>query len=329
MVRAVILREPAEGSRKPQADIVSLSDDELALGDVIVRVEYSTMNYKDALAVTGKAPVVRSYPMVPGIDFAGIVEHSLDPSFTPGDVVVANGWGMGEQVWGGYAQRVRVPASFLLPLPGPLSTRQAMSIGTAGYTAMLCMLALEREGVMPGDGEILVTGANGGVGSYAVAILANRGYTVCASTGRPEHADALKKLGASSIIDRDSLSAPGKPLNKERWAGAIDSVGSHTLANVCASIKSEGTVAACGMAQGLDFPGSVAPFILRGVRLIGINSVYAPHALRRQAWEALAKLPAECHEQISEEIGLEDVISTAPRLIEGKVRGRVIVDVNR
>jgi len=324
-----MLQAPAEGSRKPQAEIVDLKEDELAQGDVVVRVDYSTMNYKDALALTGKAPVVRTYPMVPGIDFAGVVEHSVNAGFKPGDVVVANGWGMGETAWGGYAQRVRVPASFLQPLPKGLNTKQAMSIGTAGYTAMLCMLALEREGVMPRDGEILVTGANGGVGSYAIAILANRGYTVCASTGRPQHAEDLKRLGATSIIDRATLAEPGKPLNKERWAGAIDSVGSHTLANVCASIKSEGTVAACGMAQGLDFPGSVAPFILRGVRLIGINSVYAAHTLRAQAWEALAQLPAACHEAISEEIGLREVLDAAPRLIEGAIRGRIVVDVNR
>jgi len=328
MTRAIMLHAPEEGAKTPRVDIVTLADADLATGEVTVRVAYSTMNYKDALALTGCAPVVRSYPMVPGIDFAGEVEASEHPDFKPGDQVVANGWGMGENVWGGYAQRVRVPASFLLPLPDALTARQAMCIGTAGYTAMLCMLALEREGVTPDQGEILVTGANGGVGSYAIAILAQRGYTVCAATGRPEYADTLKQLGASSVIARDTLSTPGKPLAKERWAGAIDSVGSHTLANVCASIKSEGTVAACGMAQGLDFPGSVAPFILRGVRLIGVNSVYAPQSLRAQAWQALAELPAACHEQIAEEIRLDEVIATAPRLIAGQIRGRVVVNVN-
>lgn len=328
MARAVMLTAPQEGARTPGVAIVDLKDDELAPGEVTVRVAYSTMNYKDALALTGKAPVVRAYPMVPGIDFAGEVERSEHPDFKPGDRVIANGWGMGEQTWGGYAQRVRVPASFLLHLPEPLGPRQAMSIGTAGYTAMLCVLALQREGVEPGHGEILVTGANGGVGSYAIAILAQRGYTVAASTGRPEHAEQLKQLGASEVIDRAALSAPGKPLARERWAGAVDSVGSHTLANVCAAIKYQGAVAACGMAQGLDFPGSVAPFILRGVRLIGVDSVYAPRPLREQAWQALARLPASCHDRIAEEIRLEDVIATAPRLLAGQVRGRVVVDVN-
>jgi len=328
LVQAVMLHAPQEGAKAPRAEIVALQDTDLPDGDVTVQVAYSTLNYKDALALTGHAPVVRSYPMVPGIDFAGTVAASTNPDFKAGDVVVANGWGMGETRWGGYAQRVRVPAHFLLPLPAPLTTRQAMCIGTAGYTAMLCVLALERQGVTPDQGEILVTGANGGVGSYAIAILAQRGYTVCAATGRPEHSETLKQLGAASVIARDTLSAPGKPLAKERWAGAVDSVGSHTLANVCASVKSEGTVAACGMAQGLDFPGSVAPFILRGVRLIGVNSVYAPQALRRQAWQALAALPAACHAQIASEVGLAEVIATAPKLIAGQIRGRVVVDVN-
>jgi len=328
MTRAIMLHAPDEGSKTPRAEIVTLLDHELAAGEVTVRVAYSTMNYKDALALTGKAPVVRSYPMLPGIDFAGEVEASQHPDFKPGDRVVANGWGMGETCWGGYAQRVRVPAHFLLPLPDTLTARQAMCIGTAGYTAMLCMLALDREGVTADQGEVLVTGANGGVGSYAIAILAQRGFTVCAATGRPEYGDALKQLGAATIIARDTLSVPGKPLAKERWAGAIDSVGSHTLANVCASIKSEGTVAACGMAQGLDFPGSVAPFILRGVRLIGINSVYASQDLRRQAWQALAELPTACHEQIAQEIRLDEVINTATKLIAGQIRGRVVVNVN-
>jgi len=328
MIRAVMLHAPDDGSNAPRAEIVTLAEADLAAGEVTVRVAYSTLNYKDALALTGRAPVVRSYPMVPGIDFAGEVQASDHPDFAPGDQVIANGWGMGESVWGGYAQRVRVPARFLLPRPAALTARQAMCIGTAGYTAMLCMLALEREGVTPDQGEILVTGANGGVGNYAIAILAQRGFTVCAATGRPEHAETLKQLGATSVIARDTLSAPGKPLAKERWAGAIDAVGSHTLANVCASIKSEGTVAACGMAQGLDFPGSVAPFILRGVRLIGINSVYAPQALRRQAWQALAALPATCHDQIAEEIRLDEVMAAAPRLLAGQIRGRVVVNVN-
>jgi len=328
MVRAVMLHAPDEGSRAPRAEIVTLSEHELAAGEVTVRVAYSTLNYKDALALTGKAPVVRSYPMVPGIDFAGEVQASDHPDFKPGDRVVANGWGMGESVWGGYAQQVRVPAHFLLPLPTALSTRQAMCIGTAGYTAMLCMLALERQGVRPEHGEILVTGGNGGVGSYAIAILAQRGYTVCAATGRPEYTETLQQLGAASVIARETLNTPGKPLAKERWAAAIDSVGSHTLANVCASLKAEGTVAACGMAQGLDFPGSVAPFILRGVRLIGINSVYAPQALRAQAWQALAELPTACHEQIAAEIPLDDVVASASRLIAGQIRGRVVVNVN-
>jgi acrylyl-CoA reductase (NADPH) len=268
--------------------------------------------------------------MVPGIDFAGTVTSSRHPDWQAGDPVVLNGWGVGETHWGGLAQQARVRGDWLVPLPAAFTARQAMAIGTAGYTAMLCVLALERHGLVPGSGDILVTGANGGVGSVAIALLARLGYTVVASTGRPEEAAYLKELGASSIIDRNELSAPGKPLGKERWAGVVDSVGSHTLANACAGTQYRGAVAACGLAQGMDFPSSVAPFILRGVTLYGIDSVMAPLPVRRQAWERLARdLDPALLEAIVHEIGLGDAIATASELLQGKLRGRVVVDVNR
>lgn len=325
MFRALVV-EQVDG--KSRASIQTLDEAQLPEGDVTVRVEHSTLNYKDALAITGKAPVVRKFPMVPGIDLAGTVEQSTHVSFRPGDRVLLNGFGVGETHWGGLAQRARVSGDWLLPLPEPLTSLQAMSVGTAGYTAMLCVMALERHGLTPQQGEILVTGANGGVGSFAIGILKQRGYTVVASTGRMAEAERLKRLGASEVIDRATLSEPGKPLAKERWAGVVDSVGSHTLVNACASTRYGGAVAACGLAQGLDFPATVAPFILRGVSLLGVDSVYAPRALREQAWAILARDMRELIGQVAELIPLEAAIDTAGALLRGEIKGRVVVDVN-
>ncbi|WP_248322409.1 MDR family oxidoreductase [Caballeronia sp. Sq4a] len=311
------------------ASIQSIDESRLPQGDVLVRIEYSTLNYKDALAITGKGPVVRTFPMVPGIDFAGVVEESTHADYEPGDLVVMNGWGAGETHWGGLAQKARVPAGHLIPLAAGITTRQAMAVGTAGYTAMLCVQALEQHGVAPGDGDVLVTGANGGVGSFAVAILAKRGYRVLASTGRPEEAARLRELGAADIVDRQTLSAPGKPLQKERFAAAVDCVGSHTLANVCASLRYGGAVAACGLAQGMDFPATVAPFILRGVALLGVDSVYVPRERRIAAWNAIAAdVPVETIERVASAISLADAPESAASLLRGEIKGRVIVDVN-
>lgn len=327
MFKAVLIEKDEAGYR---AGVTEVDDAALPEGDVTVRVAYSTLNYKDGLAITGKGPVVRKFPMVPGIDLAGTVEASSHPGIAVGDAVVLNGWGVGEGHWGGLAQRARLKGDWLVPLPAAFTPRQAMAIGTAGYTAMLCVMALERHGVTPASGEVLVTGANGGVGSVAVALLAKLGYTVVASTGRPQEADYLKTLGAAEIIDRAQLSAPGKPLAKERWAGAVNTVGSHTLANVCASTKYRGAVAACGLAQGMDFPSSVAPFILRGVTLAGVDSVMAPRAERLEAWRRLAQdLDVAKLELMTHEIGLGEAVATAAALLEGRVRGRVVVDVNR
>lgn len=310
------------------AQVQSIEEAQLPAGDVTIDVAYSTLNYKDGLAITGKGPVVRSFPMVPGIDLVGTVSHSDSDKFKAGDQVLLNGWGVGEKHWGGLAQKARLNSDWLIPLPEKLSAKQAMAIGTAGYTAMLCVIALERHGISPDKGDVLVTGANGGVGSYAVAILAKLGYRVVASTGRPEEADYLKALGAAEIIARDSLSAPGRPIAKERWAAAIDSVGSHTLANVCAGLNYGGVVAACGLAQGMDLPASVAPFILRGITLAGIDSVMRPVADREEAWSRLAEvLSDDDFTAISTEIGLADAVQAAQDLMAGKVRGRVIVDV--
>jgi acrylyl-CoA reductase (NADPH) len=296
-----------------------------------VAVECSTINYKDGLAITGRSPVVRHFPMVPGIDFAGTVLESQHPRWAAGDKVLLNGFGVGETHWGGLAQLARVKGDWLVALPKAFSARDAMAIGTAGYTAMLCVMALERNGVTPDKGEVLVTGANGGVGSVAIALLAKLGYTVAASTGRPEEADFLKSLGASSIVDRAELSSPGKPLGRERWAAAVDSVGSHTLANVCANMMYRGTVAACGLAQGMDLPASVAPFILRGVTLAGVDSVMCPRAERLVAWARLARDldPAKLEAIGAREVGLAEVVPLAAEILAGKVRGRVVVDVNR
>ena len=292
-----------------------------------INVQYSTLNYKDGLAITGKAPVVRKFPMVPGIDFAGEVTESSDPRWKAGDQVILNGWGVGESHWGGLAGCAQVKADWLVALPEGLSAKQAMSVGTAGYTAMLCVMALQQQGVKPEDGEILVTGANGGVGTISITLLATLGYTVVASTGRMEEADYLKSLGASEVIHRDTFSSPGRPLAKERWAGAVDSVGSHTLANVCASMRYGGAVAACGLAQGMDLPATVAPFILRGVTLIGVDSVNAPYAKRVAAWEQLTKLlDLEKLAANTQDLTLEDCVDVASDLLAGKVRGRVVVD---
>lgn len=312
------------------ASVKSLDEAQLPDGNVTVRVSHSTLNYKDGLAITGKAPVVRKFPMVPGIDLAGVVEESGHPQYKAGDAVVLNGWGVGETHWGGLAQKARLNGDWLVPLPPAFSPRQAMAIGTAGYTAMLCVLALERHGVKPEDGEILVTGAAGGVGSVAVAVLAKLGYTVVAATGRPQDTDYLTSLGAAEVLDRSLFSSPGKPLGKERWAGAIDVAGSHVLANVCATTKYRGVVTACGLAAGMDLPTTVAPFILRGITLAGIDSVMCPYADRLVAWQRLGTdLDLGKLGQISEEIGLADAIPLADKLLKGEVRGRVVVDVNR
>jgi len=327
MFKGILIDKDDTGYR---ATLAELDEAQLPAGEVTVKVDYSTLNYKDGLAITGKGPVVRSFPMVAGIDLAGTVETSDSPVFKAGDKVLLNGWGVGETHWGGLAQKARLKADWLIPLPAGFTPRQAMAIGTAGYTAMLSVLALERNGVTPDKGQVLVTGANGGVGSFAIALLARLGYQVAASTGRPQEADYLKRLGASEIIDRASLAEPGRPLGKERWAGAIDSVGSHTLANVCAGIRYGGAVAACGLAQGMDFPGSVAPFILRGVTLAGIDSVMRPKADRIEAWDRLARdLDLALLDAITREISLEEALPVARELLDGQVRGRVVVDVNR
>lgn len=313
-----------------RAELRPLSDEALPDGDVTVGVQYSTINYKDGLAITGKAPVVRKFPLVAGIDFSGVVEQSSHPDWKPGDRVVLNGWGVGESHSGGLSQLARVKGEWLVPLPGGLNARQAMAIGTAGYTAMLCVMALERHGLRPHDGDILVTGANGGVGTIAISLLSKLGFRVVASTGRVAEADFLKHLGAAEVIDRAELSSPGKPLGKERWAGVVDSVGSHTLANACATTRYRGAVAACGLAQGMDFPGSVAPFILRGVTLYGIDSVMAPKPVRREAWMRLARdLDLAKLDALTREITLGEAIQAAGEILEGRIRGRLVVDVSR
>ena len=327
MFKAILITKDDVGYR---AQVTNVDEAALPEGDVHVKVHYSTLNYKDGLAITGKSPIVRSFPMVPGIDLTGEVIKSASPEFKPGDLVLLNGWGVGESHWGGLAQEARLKSEWLIPLPKAFTAKQSLAIGTAGYTAMLCIMALQKHGVLPGDGEILVTGAAGGVGSFAVSLLHQLGYTVVASSGRLGEADYLKSLGASEVIDRATLTQPGKPLVKERWAAVVDSVGSHTLANACAATKANGAVAACGLAQGMDFPGTVAPFILRGITLYGINSVTQPKQKRIEAWNQLAALckPDQLLE-IAKEISLEQAIAVATDLIDGKVRGRVIVDVNR
>ena len=327
MYKALVVDKPAEGYR---CTIAELDESQLPDGDVTVRVEWSTINYKDGLAITGKSPVVRKFPLTPGIDFAGTVEASSHPDFRTGDRVVLNGWGVGEGHSGGLAQKARVKGDWLIPLPPAFTTRQAMAIGTAGYTAMLCAQALERHGVTPGQGEVLVTGASGGVGSVAIALLAQRGFRVVASTGKLAESDYLMRLGASEVIDRATLSAPGKPLARERWAGVVDTVGSHTLANACAATKYGCAVAACGLASGMDFPASVAPFILRAITLYGIDSVMAPKTKRLAAWNALAAgLDLAKLEAMTHEIALSAAMAAGADILAGKVRGRLVVDVNR
>jgi len=324
--KAILVSRDAD--KNQSVAITELSDADLMDGDVTVSVEFTTVNYKDGLAITGKAPVVRRFPLVPGIDFAGTVMTSAHPDFAIGDRVVLNGWGVGETHHGAFARRARVKGDWLVPLPAGLAPRDAMAIGTAGYTAMLAVMALERHGIGPVRGPVVVTGAAGGVGSVAISLLSKLGYHVVASTGRPQESEFLSDLGAAEIISRDELSGPAKPLARERWAGGVDAVGSHTLANVLSMTSYGGAVAACGLAQGMDLPGSVAPFILRGVSLLGIDSVMAPKALRLEAWRRLAadldhaKLAA-----LSRTIGFDDIIDAAKAIVQGQVRGRVVVEL--
>jgi len=327
MFSAILLEKNESGQT---VALTGLDEARLPEGDVTVEVEYSTLNYKDGLAITGSSPVVRRFPMVPGIDLAGVVTDSAHAEWEKGDRVVLNGWGVGETHWGGLAQRARLDGDWLVPLPSAFTGRQAMAIGTAGYTASLCVDALLAHGIDPDRGEVLVTGATGGVGSVAIALLAKAGFEVAASTGKPSEEEYLRRLGATTVLDRAELSAPGRPMQKERWAAVVDTAGSHTLANACAQTRYGGAVAACGLAQGMDFPASVAPFILRGVSLLGIDSVMAPKARRLAAWDRLARdLDAGALDEIAQEITLGDVVSAAGRLMEGKVRGRIVVDVNR
>lgn len=327
MFKAIYINKDEQGYRATVAD---LNESDLPDEEVLIEVEYSTLNYKDALGITGKSPVVRQFPMVAGIDLAGKVTESRSDRFKPGDKVLVNGWGLGEQYWGGLAQKARINADFVQQMPAGLTSHHAMAVGTAGYTAMLCVMALESQGVTPDKGEVLVTGANGGVGTTAIAILAKLGYDVVASTGRLEQAESLKELGAKEVIDRTLLSEPGRPLAKERWAGVVDSVGSHTLANACAATKSEGAVAACGLAQGMDFPATVAPFILRGVKLMGVNSVTQTLDVRERAWKRVLKdLPESSLAKITQEVSLQEALTVAPQFLSGQVQGRIIVDVNR
>jgi acrylyl-CoA reductase (NADPH) len=324
-VRAVLI-EKSEDTQS--VSVTELAEDQLPEGDVLVDVAYSTLNYKDALAITGKAPVVRRFPMVPGIDFTGTVAQSSHADFKPGDRVILNGWGVGEKHWGGLAERARVRGDWLVPLPAPLDLRQAAMIGTAGYTAMLCVLALERHGVMPGNGEIVVSGAAGGVGSVATTLLAAKGYEVAAVTGRASEAEYLRGLGAASVIDRSELIGKVRPLGQERWAGGIDVAGSTVLANMLSMMKYRGVVAACGLAAGMDLPASVAPFILRGVTLAGVDSVMCPKADRLAAWARLASdLDPAKLEEMTTELPFSEVIETAPKFLDGTVRGRIVIPV--
>ena len=324
--KAILITRDAD--KKQSVGVVDLTEDELMEGDVTVAVEATTVNYKDGLAITGKSPVVRRFPMVPGIDFAGTVTSSDHADWHVGDKVILNGWGVGEVHYGAYAGRARVKGDWLVPLPESMSAADAMAIGTAGYTAMLSVMALERHGISPDRGPVVVTGAAGGVGSVAVAILGKLGYHVIASTGRVSEENYLKDLGAAEIIERSELAGPAKPLGRERWAGGIDVAGSHTLANVLSMTSYGGAVAACGLAQGMDLPGSVAPFILRGVSLLGIDSVMAPKALRLEAWQRLVEdLDRSRLAALSTRIGFDGIIEAANAIVEGRVRGRVIVEL--
>lgn len=324
--RAVLVSRDED--KKQSVEITELTEADLMEGDVTVAVEATTVNYKDGLAITGKSPVVRHWPMVPGIDFAGMVTKSESPEFKEGDKVLLNGWGVGETHWGAYAGLARVKSDWLVPLPESLTPQQAMGVGTAGYTAMLCVMALEAHGLKPEQGPVVVTGANGGVGSVAISILSKLGWHVIASTGRQEEADFLKSLGASEIIDRAELSEAGRPLGKERWIAGVDSVGSHTLANLLAQTQYGGAVAACGLAQGFDLPSTVMPFILRGVALLGVDSVMVPKQKRIKAWNRIAAdLDMSKLDALTNTIGFDGIIGTAHDILDGKVRGRVIVDL--
>jgi len=323
--RAIVVEKGEAGQT---VGLKELDESELMDGDVTIRVTHSTVNYKDGLAITGKSPVVRRFPMVPGVGLAGVVEESSHPEFKPGDPVIVNGWGLGETHLGAYAQKSRLKGDWLVPLPRELSPDQAMAIGTAGYTSMLCVMALERHGLTPADGPAVVTGAAGGVGSVAIALLARAGWHVIASTGRVEESGYLKDLGAAEIIDRKELQAPGRPLGKERWAAGVDSVGSTTLANLLSMTKYRGAIAACGLAGGMDLPATVAPFILRAVALLGIESVMAPKPLRLEAWRRLAQdLDRDKLAAMTTTIGLEEVIGAGRDIIDGKIRGRVVVEI--
>ena len=326
--KAVWITRDEETKKQHPAEVVEISLDDLMEGDVTLKVEHSTVNFKDGLAITGKSPVVRRFPMIPGIDASGEVVASDNPDFAIGDKVVLNGWGVGETHMGGYAGYARVKGDWLIHKPHGLTGAQCMAIGTAGYTAMLCVMALERHGINPDRGPILVTGAAGGVGSVAIALLGKLGYHVIASTGRASEQGYLKDLGAAEIIDRNELSEPGRPLGKERWAGAVDAVGSTTLANVLAQTQYGGAVAACGLAQGLDLPATVMPFILRGVSLLGVDSVMAPKSIRVEAYERLASdLDQDKLQALSKTIGFDDIIQTATDIMDGKVRGRVVIEM--
>jgi len=325
--RAVVIEKNHTGQTVALTDF---SEADLMEGDVTLRVTHTTVNYKDGLAITGKAPVVRRFPMIPGVDCAGVVETSSHPDFQPGDRVILNGWGTGETHLGAFAEKSRVKGDWLVPLPADLTPSEAMAIGTAGYTAMLSILALEKHGLQPADGPVIVTGAAGGGGSFAITLLAEAGWHVIASTGRAEEADSLEGLGAAEIIDRNELSSPGRPLVKERWIAGVDSVGSHTLANVLSMTRYGGAVTACGLAQGMDLPGAVAPFILRGVSLLGIDSVMCPKPRRLEAWARLATdLDRERLGRITSTIRLEDVIAAGTDILAGKVRGRLVVEIEQ
>jgi acrylyl-CoA reductase (NADPH) len=327
MFNAVLIDE-MDG--QPKGRLARLEEGDLPEASVTVDIAFSSLNYKDALAITGTAPIARKLPMVAGIDLAGRVTESSHHDYVPGDEVLATGYGIGESHWGGLAQRARLDGDWLVPLPETFTCRQAMQIGTAGFTAMLCVLALEDRDILPSDGEILVTGANGGVGGVAVAVLTRLGYRVVASTGRPAESEYLRTLGAIEIIDRAELSEPGKALGKERWAGAVDAVGGQTLANVCASLRYGGTVAACGNAGGMKLPATVAPFIIRGVTLAGVDSVQTPRDRRLEAWQRLSTdLDPALLDALTETIGLSDVIDAAPRVLDGRIRGRLVIDTNR
>jgi acrylyl-CoA reductase (NADPH) len=323
--RAIQISKTDQGQ---QVQFVELTEADLMEGDVTVAVSHSSVNYKDGLAITGKAPIIRKFPLIPGVDFAGTVTKSSHKHWKPGDQVILNGWGVGEQHHGGFSELARVSGDWLVPVPKGWKPADTMAVGVAGFTAMLCVMALEEQGVKPGDGEVLVTGAAGGVGTVSIVLLAKLGFKVAASTGRPEESEFLKKLGASSVIARNEFGGPVKALAKMRWAGAIDSVGSTTLANVISQINNDGTVAACGLAQGMDLPTSVAPFILRGVKLIGINSVTTPLPRRQQAWNRLARdLDLKNLAALTTHVKLEDVPRVAGEIVAGQVRGRVVVDI--